>query len=119
MRVGISVALVSLIGCGGGGGGDDSAPGDGPEFASGTGPYFTTAMFWNRDVSASPKASNSDKQIAALRAAGGWGNGDTFQIDFSIDVLTATSSTPMKTFTKTGDFYDPDCDDVAMPIPDG
>jgi serine/threonine-protein kinase len=120
MRVGICVAFTAVIGCGGGvGGGDDSAPGDAPEFASGTGPYFTTPMFWNRDVSGSAKASYSDSTIAALKAAGGWGNGNLFQIDFSIDVLTADSSAPMKTFTKTGDFYSPDCDDVAMPIPNG
>ena len=127
MRVGIAVALATLIACGGGsGGGGDDTPGsdgggsgDAPPFSSMTGPYFTTPMFWNRDVSAEPKATYSDATIAALRAAGGWGNNDTFQIDFSIDVLTADMTTPQRTFTKTGDFYSPDCDDVAMPVPVG
>ena len=53
-----------------------------------TGPYFTQPMFFNPDVSAVPKAASSASIIAALRAAGGWGNGDKMQIDFAIDVLT-------------------------------
>jgi serine/threonine-protein kinase len=90
---------------------------DAPPFANSTGPYFTTKMFWNRDVSAEPKSSKSDAIIGALRDAGGWGNGDSFQIDFALDVLTADASTPMKTFTPTGDFFTPDCDHVQMPVP--
>ncbi len=121
-------ACALIIGCGStpdkGGGDDDTnnpdgGGGDAPDFSSGAGPYFTSPMFWNRDVSGMPKASYSDDTIAALRAAGGWGNSDTFQIDFSIDVLTADASTQKRTFTKTGDFYSPDCDDVAMPVPAG
>jgi len=92
---------------------------DAPVFAKPTGPYFTTQMFWNQDVSTAPVSSKSASIISALRAAGGWGNGDRFQIDFAIDVLTADASTPMKTFTPTGDFYSPDCDHVAMPVPAG
>jgi len=129
MRVATSVALATLLlgcggGSGGGGGGDDVTDPDGgqhdaPPFASGTGPYFSVPMFWNQDVSGVQKAPYSDATITALRAAGGWGNGDTFQIDFSIDVLTADASTPQRTFTKTGDFYSPDCDFVPMPVPVG
>ncbi len=85
----------------------------------GHGPYFETPMFFNQDVSGVPKASTSDAQIAALRASGGWGNGDVMQIDFSIEVLTASSSTPKRAFTPTGDFYTPDCDQVEMPVPPG
>ena len=105
----------------------DGAPGGGSGSSSGTdgstttadvGPYFTTPMFFNRDVSAVAKAANSDSIIAALGAAGGWGGG-SMQIDFSIDVLQATTGTPMRTFTPTSDFYTPDCDDVPMPVPPG
>jgi hypothetical protein len=116
MRVGMCVALAAWFGCGSSGG-DDAT--DAPPFSAGAGPYFATPMFWNQDVSSVPKASYSDATIAALRAAGGWGNGDAFQIDFSIDVLGADAATPMRTFAKTGDFYSPDCDDVAMPVPLG
>lgn len=121
----ISLAL-ALCACSGGSSsssqGPDAAPGstaDAPPFAKGTGPYFTTKMFWNRDVSAEPKAADSDAIIGALRDAGGWGNSDKFQIDFSLDVLTADAATPMRSFTPTGDFYSPDCDHVPMPVPQG
>jgi len=65
------------------------------------GPYFETPMFFNTDVSNVQKAQTSDQQIAALRASGGWGNGDVMQIDFSIEVLTATASTPKRMFTRS------------------
>ncbi len=98
----------------GGGGGVDSGGGSSPN----VGPYFTQPMFFNQDVSARPKAVNSDTTIAALQASGGWGNG-RMQIDFTIDVLTADASTPMRTFTPTSNFYSPDCDHVPMPVPAG
>src|SRR5687768_7961285 len=63
-----------------------------------TGPYFTTPMFWNYDISATPKAANSATVISSLKAAGGWGNGNIFQIDFSLNVLKATASTPKRSF---------------------
>jgi serine/threonine-protein kinase len=76
-------------------------------------------MFFNRDVHAAPKAASSDATIAALEAAGGWGAGNVMQIDFAIDVLTATAATPKEAFTPTGDFFSPDCDHVPIPIPPG
>ena len=97
------------IGCGGG---DEGGP------ASGTGgPFFDNPMFFNSDVSRADKADNSDALIASLRGAGGWGNGDKIQIDFSFDVLAAGAGTPMRKFTPTDDFYDPDCDQVDIPVP--
>jgi serine/threonine-protein kinase len=122
MRVATSVALAMMVACGGTQpGGDDDGQGssDAPPFSSEAGPYFTSPMFWNRDVSGVSKADNSDAIIGSLRADGGWGNNDTFQIDFSIDVLGSDSATPQRTFTKTNEFYSPDCDDVAMPVPVG
>lgn len=83
------------------------------------GPYFTAPMFFNTDVSAAPKAANSASIISALSSAGGWGNSNIMQIDFSLDVLTASSSTPKRTFTPTEDFYSPDCDQAAVPVPSG
>jgi serine/threonine-protein kinase len=97
-----------------GGGGDD----DGPVFGA-DGPYFETQMFFDQDVSGTTKASNSDAIIASLNAAGGWGNGNKMQIDFSLVVLAADASTPKMSFTPTGDFSKPDCDDVPMPVPAG
>jgi len=70
-------------------------------------------------VSCLPPAADSGQIIAALEGAGGWGNNGVFQIDFSIDVLAGDASTPKMSFTPTGDFYTPDCDDVPMPVPTG
>jgi serine/threonine-protein kinase len=104
---GIVVVLV-IAGCGGGGG---------EAVGTGEGPFFETAMFFNRDVSNATKSAQSDAMIGSLRAAGGWGNGDRMHIDFSFDVLGADASTPMRAFTTTGDFYSPDCDHVEVPVP--
>lgn len=90
---------------------------DGASVAAATGPYFTTAMFFNTDVSTVAKAASSASIISALAAAGGWGNGNKMQIDFDLDVLTATASTPKRTFTPNADFFSPDCDQAAMPVP--
>ena len=102
--------------------GDDGGDVDGGVSLSVTaaaGPYFTTPMFFNSDISAVPKAANSASLIAALAAAGGWGNGNRMQIDFALDVLPANSTTPKRTFTPTGDFYTPDCELTAVPVPPG
>ncbi len=98
-------------------GGGGTAPG-GDAGAAPTGPYFTHPMFFDRDVSAAPRAASSDATIAALTTAGGWGTG-RMQIDFALDVLTADASAPMRSFTPTADFYSPDCDHVAVPVPAG
>lgn len=106
-----SSVLLIAVACGG-----DDPGGTG----TGTGgPYFAQPMFFNRDVSGAAPSATSGQQIASLRRAGGWGNGDTMQIDFSFDVLVADSSTPRRTFTPTGDFYEPDCDLVDIPVPVG
>ncbi len=108
---GLGVGMGSA-GCGGGGGGG-SCPGGGHSAFMQDGAWFLT------DVSCLDKASSSDATIAALRAAGGWGNGDVFQIDFSIDVLHGDASTPKQAFTPTDNWYDPDCDAGPMPVPVG
>ena len=105
---------------------DGTAPGpdgsvsasDASAITAATGPYFTTPMFFNTDVSTVAKAANSASIISALAAAGGWGNGK-MQIDFALDVLTANSSTPKRTFTPTDDFFSPDCDQTSVPVPVG
>jgi hypothetical protein len=82
------------------------------------GSLFEQPHPWTKDVSASPKSTESDKIITGLQAAGGWGGG-SFRVDYSIEVLRATSTTPFRTFTTTSDFYSPDCDKVPMPVPVG
>src|SRR4029077_10505130 len=80
------------------------------------GQLFEAPNPWNTDISTLPKSATSDGIIGALGAAGGWGFG-SMRIDFSIEVLQADATTPFLTFTPTSDFYTPDCDHVAFPVP--
>ncbi len=102
----------------GAGGGSDQSGGGGMATQPGSGPYFTHPMFFNRVVSGLPRAANSDSILSTLTSSGGWGAG-RMQIDFAIDVLRADATTPKRTFTPTDEFYSPDCDHVAMPVPAG
>ncbi|MCL4227348.1 MAG: hypothetical protein KJZ91_23045 [Myxococcales bacterium] len=121
MRIMAALALAVTTACGGGGGGDGDGDGDGGGGGLGPGgPYFPQGAFWDQDVSGLPPASDSAAIIGSLRAAGGWGNGDVFQIDFSMEVLRVDGATPTRrSFERTGDFYEPDCDHVPMPVPPG
>lgn len=99
------LAMVMLAACGGGE----------PE---GGGPYFEKPMFFNQDVSTAPIAADSKRMIDALKAAGGWGRGNRFQIDFSFAVLEADASTPKRAFEPHPlYYYSPDCDMAEVPVP--
>lgn len=93
----------------GGNGCTDAAPtGNGPR------DLFPADHFFYKDVACLDAAPDSDAIITAL---GAWGNGGAFQIDFSITVLTADSTTPTRapgTIT-----YDTDSDLVPFPFPTG
>jgi hypothetical protein len=112
--IGVAAALTACgtSGGGAGGGGDDQPPAMGAP-----GPYFEQPMFFNRDVTGIDPSPQSGAMIQALKDAGGWGNGNKMQIDFGFDVLAADSSTPHRAFTRTDDFYTPDCDFVDVPVP--
>jgi hypothetical protein len=92
--------------------------------ATAGGGLFTAAEPWNKDVSCLTKDGSSDAIIAALDKAGGWGGG-RLQIDFSIPLFFANSSTPRRTIDGPmpgGYAYcygGTDCDPVPlqMPIP--
>jgi serine/threonine-protein kinase len=96
-------------GSGGGGSGGGGTPGSG---------LFPSTAPWYQDVSNAPKDAQSDAAITAMQSKGGWGNGK-MQIDFSITVQHANASTPMMSFTKTSDWYSPDCDFTQVPVPPG
>jgi hypothetical protein len=98
---------------GGGGGGGGAGGGGTP----GSGLFPSTAP-WYTDITNAAKDTQSDAAIAALESKGGWGNGK-MQIDFSITVQHADATTPMMSFTKTSDWYSPDCDFVPTPVPTG
>lgn len=73
---------------------------------------------WNTPVENDPPSTSSKAVIGWLASNGGFGLGKV-QIDFSIHVLEADEATPKLAFTKTGDFFSPDCDFVPFPVPKG
>ena len=56
---------------------------------------------WTTDVSAYPKAAMSDTIINGLIDVGGWGQGNLFLTDATIEILENDGSAPMRTFTPT------------------
>jgi hypothetical protein len=81
--------------------------------------YFPPNSVWTEDISLAPVDARSPAIMAKLAADGGWGNGNFFQIDFSLVVLQANDTTPLRSFIPTEDHYDPDCDFDQVPIPPG
>lgn len=77
---------------------------------------FPASSPWYQDITNAPLDAESVSVIAGLASRGGWGAG-SFRIDFSIEVMTADAQVVPRTFTKTDDFYEPDCDDVPIPVP--
>ena len=59
---------------------------------------------WYRDVSNAALDAESATVMTGLQARGGWGGG-SMRIDFSIEVLRADASTPMRAFTPNDEFY--------------
>ncbi len=85
---------------------------------AGHGPYFPPDAPWYTDISNAPVDPESSAVIAWLSSVGGWGGG-AMQIDFTIEVLEAGAAAPLRTFIPTEDFYEPDCDQAAVPVPLG
>ena len=81
-------------------------------------PSMPADSVWRQDISSVPVAADSATVIAWLAVQGGWGSG-TMRIDFSIEVLHGDGGTPFQAFTPTGDFFDPDCDNLPVPVPAG
>jgi serine/threonine-protein kinase len=81
-----------------------------------TGRLFPEGSPWYRDVTALPADVESPAMIAALTAAGGFGE---FLIDFSFEVNTAGPTDPVVPLTPGPDFFTPDCDQMAVPLPAG
>jgi hypothetical protein len=111
-------------GSGSGGAGATGTGGGAATCSTSTGGLFTAPEPWAKEVSCLTKDGSSDAIIAALDKAGGWGGG-RLQIDFSIPLFFADSSTPRRTIDGPmpgGYSYcygGTDCDPVPlqMPIP--
>ena len=94
--------------------------------AAGPKPVTTAALFaaaepWTTDVSGAAKSDRSDAILAALSDAGGWGNDNVLQTDFSIPIFNADGSTPRMDVVGIEDYCGggQDCDSVPtqMPVP--
>jgi serine/threonine-protein kinase len=85
----------------------------------GSGTLFPATAPWYQDISSAPLDPESGPVIAAL-AASGWGRG-RMEINFDIEVLRADPSVAPRTFepNRPGEFFDPDCDVVPVPVPPG
>ena len=88
-----------------------------------SGGLFAGPQPWTVDVSEMPASARSDAILAALTDAGGWGNGNVFQVDFQMPVLLADAGTPRVPVVGIEDYCygGPDCDDVPsdIPVPEG
>lgn len=81
------------------------------------GAYFPGGFIYE-NVEGAAVDADSSTVTSWLEDNGGWGTGE-MRIDFSIEVLLAGPETPFVTFEPTGDFYEPDCDAVPVPLPEG
>ncbi len=81
-----------------------------------------SAQPWTVDVSGAAKSDRSDAILQALTDAGGWGNDNVLQTDFSISIFNADSNTPRMDVVGIEDYCGggPDCDSVPtqMPVPE-
>jgi len=81
-----------------------------------SGQLFPPSSIWNTAVDTAALDSESAAVISYLQA--NHTAGSRFQIDFSIKVLEAGDSTPLRAFTPSDDFYSPDCDPAPIPVPE-
>ena len=110
------VLLFLLCACSNG----SNVTGDGGTVTPSVGGIFEAAEPWTEDVSGASPDARSSAIIAALKASGGWGNGNKLQIDFSIPLFFANGSTPRQTITAPSGGYcygGPDCDPVPLQMP--
>lgn len=65
-------------------------------------PYFPPGAIWTQDISHAPLDPQSSTIIGWLADAGGWGNNNKMQVDFSLRVLQADANTPNVPFKGPG-----------------
>ncbi len=88
---------------------------DVPTLPGGGRRYWAGDHWAYQDIAMAAVDRDSPMVIDFLAGLPGFGGG-RMQIDFSIEVLDA-DDTPPVVFTRTGDWYDPDCDGDPMLLP--
>jgi serine/threonine-protein kinase len=82
--------------------------------------YAQTGAPWFTDISSATPDAQSSAIISWVNSQGGFNTNGSFQIDFSLGVMDADASTPMRTFVKTDNYYgDEECNNLPMPVPVG
>jgi serine/threonine-protein kinase len=98
-------------GCGSGGGGPTGGPAD----------LFPCDSNWYKDVSGLPASAESSSIIGAIQAAGGWGNGNHFQIGLGYALIHADASVARREVwmqskdANDGNVYYPNESDLISP----
>ena len=88
-------------------------------------PRFPAASVWHQNIATAPLDPKSTTMLNALIGLGGWGNGNKFQIDFSLQTFPdAPVGSPMISIVphhEEGEYYQPDCEALPthMPVPAG
>ena len=81
--------------------------------------YFPQSTIWYQDRYDDPVHSNSDAIINWMAQDGNsFQPNNEFRIDLSLTILETDTETEFRTFTKTSDFYDSDCDYGSIPVPE-
>jgi serine/threonine-protein kinase len=80
--------------------------------------YFPPQSIWTQEISHAPVDPQSATIIDWLKDAGGWGNNNRMQVDFSLRVNQADESSRVVPFQKGPNFYGVDSDlPAAVPLP--
>jgi serine/threonine-protein kinase len=89
------------------------------EHAAAPANYFPASAIWTQDISHAPLDPQSSAIITWLADAGGWGNNNRMQIDFSLRVLQVDATTPNVRFKVPGP-NTVDSDQIStIPLPEG
>jgi hypothetical protein len=121
----VCAVALACAGCSSGG---TSKPASNPSTKSSAGPTGGGALFertqpFTSHVGGSAVSQRSGAIIQALNGMGGWGNGNAFQIDFTIPIFYADKSTPRVQVVGAENYCygGPDCEHVParMPVPAG
>jgi serine/threonine-protein kinase len=83
-------------------------------------PYFPPGAIWTQDISHEPVDPQSTTIINWLADAGGWGNSNRFQVDWTMRVVQANAATPRVRFDPAPQLISPDSDIPGLiPLPPG
>lgn len=88
-------------------------------------PRFPASSVWHQNIAVAPLHPDSTLMINTLVGLGGWGNGNKFQIDFSLQTFPdAPAGSPLVSIVPHHDgneYYEPDCEALPtqMPVPAG